>query len=338
MNVDQDYMSEYQHHPLVSVDTDKVSQQHSSPFNIAAVATATDRNNISANAGDEFGQRSRSYYADQSHYIGMITSSPRTTVKQTNEAVISQMSAAPGAQLQEQSLVELHSHMDTSCVNANCRIILYTDKVCSVSPFHPKYKAMENIPIVQATTAYEDQDTGKKIILIFNQSLYMGDALTSSLLNLNQARTNGLTVDDVPCQFGGTHSILILRNGLRIPLQIQGVLSCIPVRKPSAEEVETCEWIELTAESEWNPKSTFMQEQELASQASDSIPTQRSSRYIYPITTMPKQQSFSVQHKPAELTMSICSAQTFDRRPNITAMALSKQWGIGLEAAPSAIS
>jgi hypothetical protein len=114
----------------------------------------------------------------------------------------------------EQSFIELDSHADTCCVGANCRIISYTDKVCSVSPFHPKYRALENVPIVQAGTACEDQETGKTYILIFNQSLYMGDALTSSLLNLNQARSNGVVVDDVPLQFGGTHSIFIPKNGL----------------------------------------------------------------------------------------------------------------------------
>jgi hypothetical protein len=76
------------------------------------------------------------------------------------------------------------------------------------------------------------------------------------------------------------YSILIPKNGLHIPLQIHGVLSCLPVRKPSAEEVKTCEWVELTAESEWDPKSTYMQEQELACQRLGGIPVQRTNRYV----------------------------------------------------------
>jgi hypothetical protein len=31
--------------------------------------------------------------------------------------------------------------------------------------------------------------------------------------------------------------------------------------------------------------------------------------------------------------MSICSAQTSERKPHITAVVLAKQWGIGLETA-----
>jgi hypothetical protein len=231
------------------------------------------------------------------------------------------------------TFIELDSHADTSCVGSNCRIISYTDKVCSVSPFHPKYKALENVPIVQAGTAYEDPETGKTYILILNQSLYMGDALNSTLLNLNQARSNGVKIDDVPLQFGGTHSIFIPKHDLQIPLQIHGVLSCLPVRRPTIAEVENCEWIELTSEQEWDPKSNYMQEQELACKDQEHneahMPIRRENRAIYPIiSTSPCNQ------EPAELTMSLCcSAQTSERRPHITAVTLAKQWGIGLETA-----
>jgi hypothetical protein len=40
----------------------------------------------------------------------------------------------------------------------------------------------------------------------------------------------------------------------------------MPVRCPTIEEVETCEWIELTSEQEWDTKSDHMREQELACQ------------------------------------------------------------------------
>jgi hypothetical protein len=127
------------------------------------------------------------------------------------------------------------------------------DKVCSGSPYHPKYKAMENVPIVQAGMAYNDQITGKTYILILNQSLYMGDALPNTLLNLNQVRSNGIIVDDVLRQFGGTHSVSIEKLNLCIPLQINGVLSCITVRLPTIQEIKTREWIELTSAQEWDP-------------------------------------------------------------------------------------
>lgn len=87
---------------------------------------------------------------------------------------------------------------------------------------------MKNVPIVQAVAAYEDQDTGKTNILVLNQNLFMGDTLPTTLLN-NQARANAVVVDDVPHQFGGTHFIFIPKHGLRIPLQLWGVISCLPI-------------------------------------------------------------------------------------------------------------
>ncbi len=72
---------------------------------------------------------------------------------------------------QTQSFIELDSHVDTSCIGSKCHIISCTDKVCSVLPYHQTYKALENIPIVQAGAAYDDQDTCKTYIFILNQSL-----------------------------------------------------------------------------------------------------------------------------------------------------------------------
>jgi hypothetical protein len=103
----------------------------------------------------------------------MFESSHRKQVSHDISATISQTSArqAPPHDAEyAESFIELDSHADTSCVGANCRIIAYTDKVCSVTPYHPKYKTLTNVPIVQAGTAYEDRETGKTYILVPNQS------------------------------------------------------------------------------------------------------------------------------------------------------------------------
>jgi hypothetical protein len=57
-----------------------------------------------------------------------------------------------------------------------------------------------------------------------SQSLYMGDTFPTTLLNLNQARANDIVVDDVPRQFGGTHSLFIAKHSLSIPLQLKGIV------------------------------------------------------------------------------------------------------------------
>lgn len=67
---------------------------------------------------------------------------------------------------------------------------------------------------VQAATAFDDPETGETYIIIFNESLYLGDALDNTLMNPNQVRANGLVVDDVPKHLShdpknATHSIYV---------------------------------------------------------------------------------------------------------------------------------
>jgi hypothetical protein len=77
-----------------------------------------------------------------------------------------------------------------------------------------------------------------------------------------KSSTKVIVVDDVLHQFGGTHSLFIPKHNLCIPLQMKGVISGLPVRYPSIEEIETCEWNELASAEEWDPKSHRLEEQE----------------------------------------------------------------------------
>jgi hypothetical protein len=67
----------------------------------------------------------------------------------------------------------------------------------------------------------------------------------------------------------------------------------------------------LTSDQEWNPKSSAMEEQEQICQEDDqtSLIHQSKDRIIYPIVVTPSQPSL-LQQEPAELTLSICSAQS----------------------------
>jgi hypothetical protein len=53
---------------------------------------------------------------------------------------------------------------------------------------------------------------------------------------------NGIEVDDVPKHLSSksTHSIYIPEHNIRIPLSMHGVISYVPVRKPSIQELENC--------------------------------------------------------------------------------------------------
>ena len=49
---------------------------------------------------------------------------------------------------------------------------------------------------------------------------------------------------------------------LRIPFQLQSILSCFPTHFPSDYELNHYPWIELTSDQEWNPNDKGFQELE----------------------------------------------------------------------------
>jgi hypothetical protein len=224
------------------------------------------------NAGDQFGPAGRS--------VGMMQSSLRRAIRGPSASLSSGFESshniarvASSQRIQTNiTYIDLDSHADTACIGRNCRVLAYSSMEVDVKPYHRQYKSITGIPVVQAATAYDDPETGETYILVINQGLYFGDTLEHTLLNPNQMRTNGIIVDDVPKHLApnpseAMHSIFIPENDLRINMEMRGVISCWPGRKPSDREVETCTWIHLTPEAEWDPHSNeFAENERLASE------------------------------------------------------------------------
>jgi len=151
---------------------------------------------------------------------------------------------------------ELDSHADMSVAVPKFKVLEYTNLTCSVTPFANSYKKKEDIPIVKAATAYDDEDTGTTYILVLGQALYFGADVDASLLCPNQMRANGVIVDDVPKHLSHnkstTHSITFPEEGISIPLRLNGCFSSIPTRTPLQHEIETCKWLVLTSDSAWD--------------------------------------------------------------------------------------
>ena len=71
-------------------------------------------------------------------------------------------------------------------------------KECNVSPYTDAYESIKSVSIVQAATAYDNPETGETFILVFNEALWMGGKMDHTLVNPNQLRAFGLTVQDNP--------------------------------------------------------------------------------------------------------------------------------------------
>ncbi|MGH7954921.1 MAG: hypothetical protein ACREOZ_03080 [Gloeomargaritales cyanobacterium] len=248
---------------------------------------------------------------------------------------------------------ELDTHADTGCAGSTARIIEYTGKTCDVAPFSDQYESMKDIPIVKAGTAYDDPRTGVTYILIMSQALYFGLKLTHSLLCPNQLRTNGVVVDDVPCHpsndRNSTHSIYFPREDYRIPLDLFGCISYIPTRSPTTFELDNCEWLDLTADDDWDPHSPDFKRQEedirehgnssrldrniLSANAHDCVISSVLSSVLSSVSSSLVNDNMIQTLEDKVMIRNINVARSKPRKPNISKEDLSLRWGIGLETA-----
>jgi hypothetical protein len=134
-------------------------------------------------------------------------------------------------------------------------VLYYTGEKVSVSPFIGEYQSLPDIPIAAVATAWDDPVSGDTVILVINQALYFGDRMKHSLLCPNQLRHYGLKVNDVPQEFGSgsSHSIIIPDFDLELPLELSGVISYLPTRMPTEDELLQCQHIEITSSNPWLP-------------------------------------------------------------------------------------
>ena len=100
---------------------------------------------------------------------------------------------------------DLDSHADSIVTGTNCCIMHLTGRECDVSPYRDDYKAIINVSIVQAATAYQSSYTCQVYILILNEALYMGDSMKHTLINPNQLRHFGVKVQDNPMSVEPLH-------------------------------------------------------------------------------------------------------------------------------------
>jgi hypothetical protein len=240
---------------VISAITNQSSfpQGHQNPNNTNSGATV-------GPAGTRFGRRR----------LNAIHSSRRNNMNQ-NRSIKS-----TGSTLRVQAIdvdrvgfAELDTHADTTCIGVDCRVLSVTDQVCQVLPYHKGYQPFDEVPIVQAATAYDHPETGITYILIFNQALSIPD-LETTLINPNQLRANGLIVNDIPKHLSPnptelSHSIYC-PEGVYISLQLKGIISGCRTRFPSIEEVESCKWVTLTSDAPWDPKSPEFEENEAIKQ------------------------------------------------------------------------
>jgi hypothetical protein len=264
--------------------------------------------------------------------------------------------------------MELDSHADTVDLGSNCIVLHYNTRECNVSPYRDAYDAIPNVPIVTGATAWTFPQTGETFILVFNEALWMGSVLNHSLLNPNQLRYYGTTVQDNPYSVESIH-IGAEDGDFILPLLASGTMIYFDSHTPSNQELHTCRHITLTSPSLWNPHDiTFPSPSHQVEEISQLRSRRDDDDYVF-VTLSPDEfaaqiiisvkineipvEHVSVEHVSVEPTHVVISDARIDnvlddvplrrtfvsdqRHTAVTAAELSERWCIGLAQATNTI-
>ena len=123
------------------------------------------------------------------------------------------------------------------------------------SGFADSLGKLNDLPFANVLYAYDRLD-GTTVLLEHNNVIYLGDNMEDSLATPIQCEENNVHVDLRPkryCQDDTNCQCVTLDDGTTLPLEFYGVLPFIPIRRPTTEEVGSCERIPITSRDMWDP-------------------------------------------------------------------------------------
>ena len=133
-------------------------------------------------------------------------------------------------------------------------------------PFDAEKYKPQIVSVVNGATVY-DHPNGVSHLLMFQQCLSL-PKLRPSLICPNQLQENKIIVDDVPKHLSpdgkSEHHISVEEMELKMPLELRGVISYLPMRYPTVEDLRMCEQVYMTSSDEWDPYSNDFERQEKA--------------------------------------------------------------------------
>ena len=262
---------------------------------------------------------------------------------------------------------EMDSHADTIVAGSNCIVLNYTGKVCDVSPYRDDYAPVSNVPIVTAATAWQSSHTGQTYILVFHETLWMGDSMDSTLINPNQLRHYGTQVQDNPVS-DLPLSIITEDNEFSMELKMAGTIIYADTHTPTDNELRTCKHITLSSPHQWNPHNvTFPKSRRsledimydsrlisvLSSQLCNNDVNGGSNEIVFDLTSAQRRiagmhtNSASTTNEFLQRNESIdpgltdvptlSTFQSKGRHSDVSPQQLSERWGISLKAATATL-
>ena len=231
------------------------------------------------------------------------------------------------------------SWADTSCAGRHAFVDSFVEgKSVNATGFSGTLGSINDLPIANVIYAF-DQPDGETILLENFNAIYLGEKMEDSLINPIQCEENNVKIDMRPKHFYPNQSncqSVTFDDGTQIPLEFDGVLPYLRVRRPTNKELDSCKRLQLTSEGEWNPNDfngilSSMQHE----QSQDDIngnhhdPTSKQLLHSNLASILAAQPMLY----PNNETYSTLSAIKSVSKNTITPEALSKLWGIGLKTA-----
>ena len=159
----------------------------------------------------------------------------------------------------EIAMNECDTNADTCYLGTNFQVLAYTRRVADVYAYDASIEPIENIPIVTGATAWDDPATGETLMLVFYELLYYhGTKLDHSLINPNQVRSYGIPFWDNP--FDEVRGLCVELDETTIKMKSSGTKIYFETRAPTDHELDTCQKIDMTSQSEWNPREVKLSE------------------------------------------------------------------------------
>ena len=163
---------------------------------------------------------------------------------------------------------ELDTHANMIVLGRHCFIFDTVEgRHCDVQPFDKALGSMRGVPVVDAAIAYDCPYTHRTYLLLVRNALYI-PSMENNLIPPFILREAGIEVQDVPKihvdnPSASDHCIKFDDFDLKIPLQLWGIFSFFHTRKPTEDEISTCDKIFLTPDSEnWDPYSDHFAQNE----------------------------------------------------------------------------
>ena len=154
-------------------------------------------------------------------------------------------------------------------VGKHCTVFDTTGRTCTVNAFSPSAGKVNDVPIVDAAVTYDCPIKGKTYLLLMRNVLHIPE-IDHNLIPPFILREGGILVDECPKSQSinpsiDNHSLYCRDADLRIHFDLTNTFSSFPTRKPTHEELQTCDKIFVTPDSTtWNPYSAHFASNEEA--------------------------------------------------------------------------